>query len=959
MIRFIIEKLMQKKWMVISLFIGCVLFISITTLSPIYKHGALQKMLTDRLEAESIETQQYPMLAMAQNEVFYYKKEPATCVQKTETDAQSELQKLTLPYLFDVIICKAAPQTYASNIKNASDKIYQLGFAYLPGMEEHISIVSGEKMSETYKEGEPIRVIVSKSAFQKSRLTIGEQLTFDRLRDENGDKLIFEIAGVFEQEDFEDPFWVDSAESYEKYCFVSKDVFYEQICPGIAVNDQAAVIDNTVWRLYDYERIKYEESKNLFDTICSIESENIIFPFREVLAGYIRDSRKVETTMRILQLPTILLITLFIYMVAAKMLAMEQNEIAVLKSRGVYSSQILMTYLLQSCVIAGAAMIFGLLNACVLAKLVGLSNAFMEFVLRRSLKIALTKEVWICLFLSFAFCVCVMTIPVIPKCRITVVQQKRMRSNGAKAVWKKYYFDVIGLLISGYLFYNFHHQMESIKQRVRSGESVDPTLFLGSSLFIFSASLFLTRMIPVFVSMIYKIRKKKWGISSYTAFLQSIRNQEKQSFMMIFLSATVALGIFNANTARTINVNEETNLRYEDGADIVMKEEFKSNLAAIKFAISKGNSDPGAIVYTQPEEIKYQKLDDYISASAKVYHLEDISVKGTSDFTGNGNRTAPSFSLDRGCVTLMGISTKEFGETAYLPSYLGAHHWYEDLNKMAVNPYGVLVSSNMKKQFGLREGDCILYDVYDVLGRNTGFGKGVIVGFVDYFPGYLSQQYAENADGSYALQDHYLIVASFDLITSKFGIQPYERWYKNKKTNDYIYSFLEEEKICLQAFSDADNDVVRMKNDPVFQETNGLLTIGFLVSLLVCAVGFLIFQIMGMKERELNFGVYRAMGLTSEELQRMLLYEQLFTTLPTILGGIGTGMIATKLFIPLIDVTYASGTSKLLPARIIVSVLDMLQLSMIVLIAFSLCMWIIGRIIKRMQIAQALKLGEE
>ena len=107
--------------------------------------------------------------------------------------------------------------------------------------------------------------------------------------------------------------------------------------------------------------------------------------------------------------------------------------------------------------------------------------------------------------------------------------------------------------------------------------------------------------------------------------------------------------------------------------------------------------------------------------------MEDISVKGTSDFTGNSNQTAPSLALERGQTMLLGISTKDFGETAYMPADVTTHHWYNELNKMAPDPYAVLVSTNMQKQFGLEEGDCILYDIYDVLGRNAGLAKGVIV----------------------------------------------------------------------------------------------------------------------------------------------------------------------------------------------------------------------------------------
>ena len=955
MLHFMLEKLIQKKWMVLSLFAGCILFISIVTLSPVYMHGALQKMLTDRLKSNSLETENYPMQAVYTDHLKYYKKDPASVVEKKEKQLKKELKKIDTKKVRDVNACSIAPQTYSSDTKSSSHELFQLGFVFLPGMEDHIKLVDGENMTTSYQDDDTVKVLVSQSAFQKSKLILGEHLTFAKLVNSKKEHITFEIAGVFEAEDPQDTFWCDSPDSYSKYCFVSEDVFYK-ICTLLGDSENAG-IDYKAWRLYDYEKMKYEESEAVYKQCKKLSSDTLSFSFLNVIETYIHDSHKVETTMYILQLPTILLLLLFIYMVSAKMLSMEQNEIAVLKSRGVYSYQILGIYLLQSVVISFTAAVIGLINACLLAKLIGLSNSFMEFVIRKSLPISLTKRVWGWWLFAFLFCILVMTLPVIPKCKITIVEQKR-RNKKKKVFWKRIYLDVIGFVIAGYVYYNFSHQLEQIRQRVRMGESVDPTLFLGSSLFIFSASLFLTRVIPFIISLIYKAGRKKWSVSAYAAFLQSTRNKDKQSFLMIFLVATVALGIFNSNTARTINANEEKNLRYEDGADIILKETFYSNIAGIKYALSKGNT-AGPIVYTEPDTTKYQPLAGYVQGEAKVYRMEDISVKGTSDFTGNSNRTAPSLALERGQTMLLGISTKDFGETAYMPTDVTTHHWYNELNKMAPDPYAVLVSTNMQKQFGLEEGDCILYDIYDVLGRNAGFAKGVIVGFVDYFPGFINKDYVQMADGSYQLQDKYLIVSNYDMITSVIGIQPYERWYKNAGDNAYIYDYLEMTPIALEKFIDADNDVVRMKNDPVFQETNGLLTIGFLVSLLICSIGFLIFQIMGMKERELNFGVYRAMGLTTKELKKMLLLEQLFTTLPAAIGGVLTGFIATKLYIPLIDVTYASGTAKSLPAKIIISSMDMLQLGIILVLAFALCMYIVSRIISHMQIAQALKLGEE
>ena len=46
---------------------------------------------------------------------------------------------------------------------------------------------------------------------------------------------------------------------------------------------------------------------------------------------------------------------------------------------------------------------------------------------------------------------------------------------------------------------------------------------------------------------------------------------------------------------------------------------------------------------------------------------------------------------------------------------------------------------------------------------------------------------------------------------------------------------------------------MEQKNDPVLQGTNGILTVGFIVVLLLCTVGFLIYWILSIQSRALLF----------------------------------------------------------------------------------------------------------
>lgn len=58
MIRFLMQKLLHKKWMVVSLLIGNVLLIAIACSNPMYKNASLQRTLTksfgDYIEKEGV-----------------------------------------------------------------------------------------------------------------------------------------------------------------------------------------------------------------------------------------------------------------------------------------------------------------------------------------------------------------------------------------------------------------------------------------------------------------------------------------------------------------------------------------------------------------------------------------------------------------------------------------------------------------------------------------------------------------------------------------------------------------------------------------------------------------------------------------------------------------------------------------------------------------------------------------
>lgn len=162
------------------------------------------------------------------------------------------------------------------------------------------------------------------------------------------------------------------------------------------------------------------------------------------------------------------------------------------------------------------------------------------------------------------------------------------------------------------------------------------------------------------------------------------------------------------------------------------------------------------------------------------------------------------------------------------------------------NASAVLLSENMQ---------ALGYELGDVLYYRNGQGKsarGIVYGFVPYWPGYTPTISTRGSDGLYKETEQYLIVAHLSQLQASFGITPYELWIRTDGSTRFLYDFAEETGVKFVSFQDASAELVQLKNDPIFQGTNGILTVSFIVVLLLCTTGFLIYWILSIRSRALQ-----------------------------------------------------------------------------------------------------------
>lgn len=936
MLQIMLQKLLHKKWMVVSLLIGNILLVAVAASHPMYQVASLQRMLTDEFDKYFEDNNEVPTMMTLEGRVRKSggMQEYAQC----QTIAENLCKELGVKEGQRIVHHNLVVSTFKSRLdRNGVRKEKKFKVGSMSELNDHVSVLSGRMYADEISEDGFIEAVVTMKGFIEMDLLVGEEIDCKFLKNADDEPLSVRIVGVVNNSQAQDSYWVEKPDDFDNEILISPKVFEENFIYGGKIFER-----NTRWYVsFDPDSVEFLNAAHIVEKtqeyVALDSSYGKIFEpvYLGLMKTFLSNEKKVNVTLMILQVPVLLLLSAFLYMISRQMIEMEQSEISLLKSRGASKGQIFRLYLMQSSFLALIGFVVGLPFASLICRILGSASAFLEFVQRRALTIQYTPKVFVYGLAAVIISVLMAVLPALKQSGITIVRQKQSRARSKKPLWQKAFLDVLILALSLYGYYSFTQRTDELLSAVMTGGALDPLLFVSSSMFILGAALFSLRLQPLLVRLVYFLGKKRWKPAGYASFLQIMRTGSRQYFIMTFLILTVALGIFNTTVARTILANAQKNLVYHTGADLVVKEFWKSNEAAVRAGVAD------RLIYTEPDYGKFGQIPG-VRSMAKVYRGEDVAFQ------------KEQFLMDERIV-LYGINTKDFGQTTSLPDGLMEEHYYTYLNLLAGKANGILVSSSFRDILGCKEGDTLTYWLTDE--KDLMKVQAEIVGFVDYFPGFQPGSYKMYPDGVPYEECAFLIVGHLSTMQGAWGIRPYEIWFDMDSTSEF-YRFAEENNLKLEKCVDTKVELANIKRDTLFEGTNGILTMSFIVILILCGVGYLIYWILSIRSRELLFGIFRAMGMSRGSILRMLINEQIFSSLLSIGCGAGIGILASHMFVPMIQIAY-SADNQVLPMELITQSSDMGRLFGVIGLVLVICLVVLARQIFRMKITQALKLGED
>ncbi|MEX2415161.1 MAG: FtsX-like permease family protein [Paenibacillaceae bacterium] len=946
----IFRKMVKNKWLELSLLMGLVLIVAMVSSMPIYTDAILQRMLIKDLEQKQTTSNIYSggyTASVTFSDVMRGVVTPTERLARLDKAMnQAKDTGFQLP-IHEFVIERYTPMfklipTDATKINPDVKRFANI--VGLSGMEDNVRLVDGRFPAKEQPVDGVYEALIVANAQIKLTMVLNNELEFEdaKLLKQN---IRIKAVGVIDKKDYDSLYWSNKNMNFYQQSFIIPfDIFERDITQGV----MAPIRSSSWYFALDYSKMKvdhiadYIETNNFIKKNLSANASTNISKAEAlpILRGYDEREQKLRLLLWSMNVPVLIMLAFYLYMVANLITERQKTEIAVLRSRGASRLQIMTSFFIEGIILSIIALAIGPYLGLILTRALGASNGFLEFVQRSAMEVTLIKDAYMYGLYSLGIGLLMIMVPTFIATKATIVGHKQQLARKLRLSFlHRYYLDIILITISLYGLKSFDRRIKDLTAAGLDSTqfSIDPLLFLVPALFILGCGLLSLRIYPYLIRFIYWVGRKWWSPSLYSTLIQVGRSSTQYQFLMVFLVMTLATGFFSASAARTMNQNNHDKILYQNGADIVLKTFWQNDAPP-----PSPPGGPPAPTVLSPKRVQYtEPLIDYaLNKLPGVEHYAKVFIKDEAYFS-----TANAI-VD---TKLYGIDTDEFGMTAWFKDGILEHHLNDYLNLIASDASSVLISRSIADEQGLKPGDPISIGWNMVEPRNF-----IVYGIIDYFPTFQPNP-TKPADPL-----PHMIVGHLSTIKTLLAVEPYEYWFKLKPDAsrvDFVKA-IEEQKIYVTEYRDTIQQINDMKSDPFQLAVNGVMTLGFIISIIISFCGFLLYWILTLQGRILQIGIFRAMGISFRQLIYMLVAEQLLTSGAALLIGALDGNLTSRLFVPFFQLSF-DPTTQVPPFQVIFDTKDTTSLFIIVTVMIATGLAILAYLLSRIKIHQAVKLGED
>jgi ABC-type antimicrobial peptide transport system permease subunit len=844
-----------------------------------------------------------------------------------------------------------------------SGLIHTANIWFMDGMDaQHLTLTQGRFPASTVQAVQTsqgtaydIEALISKEWANQYNLHLNDILEVADEIDHPGSFLRLHFVGFFQPKNLKDPIWFDSGDPFTlpiaagneplppSPIWISQQAF-ENAVPNLGLT---RAVDYTWFYYLNLNAIAATNAASVKSNLQALKAQFQLARGGNQQANYDAKSGLDQLLDTFLQklffvtvatlvaiLPGLALLLLYVGLAASALAERNREEIALMKSRGASTWQVLALSAIEAILLCGVSLLVAPLLA---GQVTGVLTQFSFFggAAGNSASLLSTPTSQTYLYASAAAALCLLTLllPSLAASRASLVVIKREGSRPkllslivrlAPGVF------LAALGVFGYI--EIRQRGAFFSQDTQGTLSVDWVAASAPTLLLLGAAGIGLLLLPPLLALLDRLGQRIPGISVGLALRQMARRPTPYSRLVLLLTLTIALGIFASLFSGTLVTSFGDRAAYLSGADLRLVEG------------QEGQPDAERIAAPLADQMQV---------------LPGVT-DGMNVFRDKGE--APSEALRFADVYTLGIDSTKYQRLGY---------WRSDF---ADQPLPALLQSLRSKvsQAGVIPAvldDQLLADSGKHIGDQINIQLGttvdanfLIVGTFHYFPTLDTGQYALVCDIN-------LLVQAVNQSNALSQIAPNEVWLKLAPnaphyTTDLVENDLINNPQHKQVIIDVQQTYDRaaltdsLRNDPLHFSISGALSLDFVVAALLSVIGFVVLFYVIAQRRAFEFGVLRAMGLSLRQLASSLSWEQITLLLSAIILGLALGIVLAQSVLPALA-TDETGKALLPPFATHLDVQSVVQLGLF-LIACTLAASAATLVIfRRLQLHEVLRLGEE
>ena len=510
---------------------------------------------------------------------------------RTAEAATSQMDRWVAWMLKDRIRAGRSPTFYLATPGNQdqaggdnNDRAY---FAFLPRLEDNITVVQwgrlptdeGIKLPDGATEFE---AIIPEEAARLFDVGVGDRLLAVPTWADDIPYVSVVISGVFQRNNPENEFWylerqallATTGPDFDTVPFyVSEAAFLEVLGPPLR-----KMVSTYIW-LLDVDETRLNSSS----AVAAASHISAMGSFLgSTLSGYLQSTALVEAVNRydrrlfFSRLPMFMVLVLIgvvilYYVATLSSLIVEdrRGEVVLLRSRGAASAQVLAVFVLEGITIAVLAIALGPLLAAAAISILGVTPAFSDLTGGALLSVRVSTAAYLMSGLGGLLGLVALVIPAVEASRIGVVRHRQEAARPtSRPFFQRYYFDVLLLLVSIYLFRQLSEQGSVVATRVLGEAAVNELLLALPGLMLVAAAMVLLRVFPIAMDLGSRIFSSWLPAGLVMGVWQITRSPTHYARLSLLLILTAGLGIFASSFGATLQRSFKERVLYAMGSDI-------------------------------------------------------------------------------------------------------------------------------------------------------------------------------------------------------------------------------------------------------------------------------------------------------------------------------------------------------------------------------------------------------